>query len=64
MLESFLVGGAQTLEVNAAVNAVTGTGRDELLYGQSVTDACMDWDVTASVLGQLAASARTRRTRA
>jgi 3-deoxy-7-phosphoheptulonate synthase len=64
MLESFLVGGAQTLEVNAAVNAVTGTGRDELVYGQSVTDACMDWDVTASVLGQLAASARTRRTRA
>jgi 3-deoxy-7-phosphoheptulonate synthase len=64
MLESFLVGGAQTLEVNAAVNAVTGAGRDELVYGQSVTDACMDWDVTASVLGQLAASARTRRTRA
>src|SRR6478736_4472645 len=64
MLESFLVGGAQNLDVNAAVNAVTGTGRDELVYGQSVTDACMDWDVTASVLGQLAASARTRRTRA
>lgn len=75
MLESFLVGGAQTLEVNATVNAdVTAAGgtagkdgaagRDELVYGQSVTDACMDWDVTASVLGQLAASARTRRTRA
>ncbi|MEY9778133.1 3-deoxy-7-phosphoheptulonate synthase [Arthrobacter sp. MW3 TE3886] len=62
MLESFLVGGAQTLEVNAAVNTVTGAGRDGLVYGQSVTDACMDWDVTASVLGQLAASARTRRT--
>ncbi|MFE4229735.1 3-deoxy-7-phosphoheptulonate synthase [Arthrobacter sp. NPDC056886] len=68
MLESFLVGGAQTLEVNAAVAAAGKTagkaGRDELVYGQSVTDACMDWDVTASVLGQLAASARTRRTRA
>ncbi|WP_026537388.1 3-deoxy-7-phosphoheptulonate synthase [Arthrobacter sp. 9MFCol3.1] len=62
MLESFLVGGAQTLEVNAAVNTVTGAGRDGLVYGQSVTDACMDWDETASVLGQLAASARTRRT--
>jgi len=60
MLESFLVGGAQNLDVNA----VTGSGRDGLVYGQSVTDACMDWDVTASVLGQLAASARTRRTRA
>src|SRR6476661_4989750 len=66
MLESFLVGGAQTLEVNATVNAdVTAAGgtarkdgaagRGDLVYGQSVTDACMDWDVTASVLGQLAA---------
>jgi 3-deoxy-7-phosphoheptulonate synthase len=74
MLESFLVGGAQNLEVNAAVAAAgktagtaegeDGAGRDQLVYGQSVTDACMDWDVTASVLGQLAASARTRRTRA
>jgi 3-deoxy-7-phosphoheptulonate synthase len=52
------VGGAQDLDV-----AEHAAGRDELLYGQSVTDACMDWDVTASVLGQLAASARTRRTR-
>jgi len=58
MLESFLVGGAQNLDV-----AEHAAGRDELLYGQSVTDACMDWDVTASVLGQLAASARIRRAR-
>jgi 3-deoxy-7-phosphoheptulonate synthase len=58
MLESFLVGGAQNLDV-----AEHAAGRDELLYGQSVTDACMDWDVTASVLSQLADSARTRRTR-
>ncbi|SDK64350.1 3-deoxy-7-phosphoheptulonate synthase [Arthrobacter sp. ok362] len=66
MLESFLVGGAQTLELNAAVTAAGkdgAAGRDGLVYGQSVTDACMDWDVTASVLGQMAASARTRRTR-
>jgi 3-deoxy-7-phosphoheptulonate synthase len=58
MLESFLVGGAQNLDV-----AAHAAGRDDLLYGQSVTDACMDWEVTASVLAQLAASARTRRTR-
>ena len=62
MLESFLVGGAQNLDVHAP--GTDGAARDELVYGQSVTDACMDWDVTASVLGQLAASARTRRTRA
>jgi 3-deoxy-7-phosphoheptulonate synthase len=66
MLESFLVGGAQNLDVTAgnAEGRAGGTGKDGLVYGQSVTDACMDWDVTASVLGQLAASARTRRTRA
>src|SRR6476661_520946 len=58
MLESFLVGGAQALAV-----ADHAAGTDSLRYGQSVTDACMDWDVTASLLGELAASARTRRTR-
>ncbi|WP_427172368.1 3-deoxy-7-phosphoheptulonate synthase [Arthrobacter sp. 92] len=56
MLESFLVGGAQNLDV-----ADHAAGIDDLVYGQSVTDACMEWDVTASVLGQLAASARKRR---
>ena len=58
MLESFLVGGAQNLDV-----AEHAAGTDALVYGQSVTDACMDWDVTASVLAQLAASARIRRSR-
>ena len=58
MLESFLVGGAQSLDV-----ADLAAGTQELTYGQSVTDACMDWEVTASLLGQLAASARARRTR-
>lgn len=56
MLESFLVGGSQNLDV-----AGHAAGRAELVYGQSVTDACMDWDVSASVLEQLAASARKRR---
>ena len=56
MLESFLVGGAQNLDV-----AEHAAGRAELVYGQSVTDACMEWDVSVSVLDQLAASARKRR---
>ena len=43
MLESFLVGGAQNLDV-----ADHAAGTDDLVYGQSVTDACMDWDVTAA----------------
>ena len=45
MLESFLRGGAQNLIAEAAGNAL-------LAYGQSVTDACMDWDVTVTVLEQ------------
>ncbi|MBT2514547.1 3-deoxy-7-phosphoheptulonate synthase [Arthrobacter sp. ISL-30] len=57
MLESFLVGGAQNLDVEQHA-----AGKDQLVYGQSVTDACMEWDVTVSVLDQLAASARKRRT--
>jgi 3-deoxy-7-phosphoheptulonate synthase len=56
MLESFLVGGAQNLDV-----AEHAAGTSELVYGQSVTDACMEWDVSVSVLDQLAASARKRR---
>lgn len=40
MLESFLVAGAQKLG-------------GELVYGQSVTDKCMDFDTTAQVLAHL-----------
>ena len=48
MLESFLVAGRQNLG---------GT----LTYGQSITDACIDWDTTVEVLDGLAASVRARR---
>lgn len=57
MLESFLVGGAQNLNVEQVA-----AGQAELTYGQSVTDACMDWAVTADVLANLARSSRARRT--
>lgn len=50
MLESFLVGGRQDL--------VRG---QQLTYGQSITDACMDWDTTVEVLDGLASAARARR---
>jgi 3-deoxy-7-phosphoheptulonate synthase len=53
MLESFLVGGAQSLDPRAL---------DRLVYGQSVTDACMDWEVTEQVLAALAGASRSRRT--
>lgn len=41
MLESFLVAGAQSPEA------------EELVYGQSVTDKCMDWAATEAVLATL-----------
>ncbi len=50
MLESFLVAGAQKL--------VPG---EPLVYGQSVTDACMDWNTTEGVLDELADAVRARR---
>lgn len=50
MLESFLVGGRQD----------NGAGK-ELTYGQSITDACMSWDVTVPVIEGLADSVRKRR---
>jgi len=50
MLESFLVGGRQDVTDGAA-----------LTYGQSITDACMDWEATAGVLDGLAAAVRARR---
>jgi 3-deoxy-7-phosphoheptulonate synthase len=34
---------------------------DELTYGQSITDACMDWDTTSGALDELAEAVRARR---
>jgi 3-deoxy-7-phosphoheptulonate synthase len=56
MLESFLVGGAQPLDV-----AEFAAGRAQLAYGQSVTDKCMEWEVTEQILEHLAGAVRTRR---
>jgi 3-deoxy-7-phosphoheptulonate synthase len=53
MLESFLVGGTQHLDV-------TKSGSDLLTFGKSVTDECMGWDVTGTVLDRLAQAARRR----
>jgi 3-deoxy-7-phosphoheptulonate synthase len=50
MLESFLVAGRQD-----------PTPGGPVVYGQSITDACMDWETTALALDRLAAAARERR---
>jgi 3-deoxy-7-phosphoheptulonate synthase len=49
MLESFLVDGRQDL-----------TDRTRLTAGQSITDACMGWDMTVPVLRELATAVRAR----
>jgi 3-deoxy-7-phosphoheptulonate synthase len=50
MIESNLVEGRQ--------DVVDGQA---LTYGQSITDACINWDDTESVLEDLAAAVRARR---
>jgi 3-deoxy-7-phosphoheptulonate synthase len=53
MLESFLVGGRQDID--------PGRSPAGLTYGQSITDACIDWDTTVHVLDGLAEAVRQRR---
>jgi len=50
MLESFLAEGRQEV----------GSGKG-LTYGQSITDACIDWEATVTVLERFAAAAEARR---
>jgi len=52
MIESHLVAGRQDLTEGVA-----------LLYGQSVTDACIGWDDTVPMLEELAEAAARRRER-
>ncbi|KUZ75929.1 3-deoxy-7-phosphoheptulonate synthase [Burkholderia ubonensis] len=50
MIESNLVAGAQVVSADRA-----------LVYGQSITDACIGWNDTVDVLNRLASAVRTRR---
>jgi len=52
MIESNLVEGNQKAD---------GKQREELVYGQSITDACINFDTTAVVLRQLAEAVKARR---
>ncbi len=52
MLESFILEGNQSAE-----------GEGPLTYGQSITDKCISWEDTVTVLEGLAASVRARRGR-
>ncbi|MEM7123038.1 MAG: 3-deoxy-7-phosphoheptulonate synthase [Pseudomonadota bacterium] len=50
MIESHLVAGRQDMKPG-----------EPLTYGQSITDACMDWETSVAVLDDLAAGVRARR---
>lgn len=50
MLESFIEAGRQDVVPGQA-----------LVYGQSITDPCMDWETTEAVLANLAKAVQTRR---
>ena len=50
MIESHLVEGRQDHKKGK-----------ELVYGQSITDACLGWDETAAALDKLAAAVAARR---
>lgn len=50
MLESHLLAGNQTLK-----------NKDELIYGKSITDACISWDETVCLLEKLAAAVKMKR---
>lgn len=52
MIESHLVEGNQKAD---------GKQREELVYGQSITDACINFDTTEAVLRQLAEAVEARR---
>jgi 3-deoxy-7-phosphoheptulonate synthase len=50
MLESFLEEGRQDVKLGA-----------KLAYGKSITDACMSWERSEPLFGELAAAVRSRR---
>jgi 3-deoxy-7-phosphoheptulonate synthase len=54
MLESFLRDGNQNAE---------GLEREELVHGQSITDACMSWERSRPLLDDLVGAVRKRRNR-
>jgi 3-deoxy-7-phosphoheptulonate synthase len=54
MIESHLVAGAQDFKPGVS-------DRRTLHYGQSITDACIGWDESRTLLGELAQAVRKRR---
>ena len=52
LIESFIEDGKQNFGL-----------KDSLVYGKSITDACMGWEMTIPVLHELAKAVKTRRSK-
>jgi 3-deoxy-7-phosphoheptulonate synthase len=52
MIESHLVAGRQNGE---------GKSKHELVRGQSITDPCINWEMTVAILNDLAQAVEVRR---
>jgi 3-deoxy-7-phosphoheptulonate synthase len=57
MIESHLVEGRQN------ISDATGPLGKGLVYGKSITDACINWDDSVKVLERLAAAVKKRRSK-
>jgi 3-deoxy-7-phosphoheptulonate synthase len=55
-----LIGGVM-LESHLKEGKQNPTSERPLVYGQSITDACISWEMTEPVLMELAAAVRARR---
>ncbi|KAF2842654.1 phospho-2-dehydro-3-deoxyheptonate aldolase [Patellaria atrata CBS 101060] len=59
--ETAIMGVMIESHINEGTQKVPKEGKEGLKYGQSITDACIGWESTESVLAELAAAVRTRR---
>lgn len=59
--ESAIVGVMIESNINEGAQKVPSEGPEALKKGVSITDACIDWGTTVTVLEQLADAVRVRR---
>jgi len=60
--ETAIMGVMIESNIKAGTQKVPKEGKAGLEYGMSITDACIDWETTETVLAELAESVAKRRT--
>ena len=61
MGDKSIIGTMIESNLNEGNQKIPSTGPQDLKYGVSITDACIDWDTTEVVLRKLANSVQKRR---